>query len=523
MTILPDVSGVITKGANYLNRAGQIRWLGVLAFGVTLAALFLIYDYDHILPKPPQTVHQWRQCDGNAIAMLYAHEQRGLFAPATYHQMSTDGRTAAEFPLLYYIDGQLIRVFGNRHLITRLTTLLLFYLGLFYLYRIGLLFTRNWIAALFPVILFHSLPVVAYYATTSLPNLPALSYLIIGIYYLLKHKGFPDRKTWALIVLLAGLAGMTKPTSLIVWFALMAALLITRGEDGRLPWRRLALMMLPVFMTAGWVIYINLYNAKYGSEVFLTGIMPYWYMPKADIADTWRRIREVWWEDYSYWPLMLWTILLSGLLFLYRSRTYRFFQWALGFGLLGCLAYSLLFFNQFHQHDYYVIEIYSVLVAFCCAAAFALTRFKSNIWLHLSLVLVTGLLLLKSIQYADLEMHERYTSSAAHNAFFLDYHELNPLLDNAGLTWEDKVIVPSDPSPNISLYLADQKGWTKFPDGIDSLKITQWIDQDAQYLIARKASFDSYPFLHHFKDSLLIEYKTLEVWSITTPQLPEKP
>ncbi len=115
--------------------------LDFAAFIVVIASLFFIYTYPNILPQHPRTVHQWRQCDGASITMMYVHNGLKLFEPSVFNQHG-EGRTVAEFPIIYYVNACIISIVGTAHkdLIIRSMNLLILYLGLFYLFKLGLLF-----------------------------------------------------------------------------------------------------------------------------------------------------------------------------------------------------------------------------------------------------------------------------------------------------------------------------------------------------------------------------------------------
>ena len=90
------------------------------------------------------------------------------------HNLVSDGRTSGyavgECPLFYYFIAGLYKIFGQHDLIYRLVNTLLFFLGLFALYKM----LEQWLGDSFwsmavPVLLFTS-PVVVYYANNYLTD-----------------------------------------------------------------------------------------------------------------------------------------------------------------------------------------------------------------------------------------------------------------------------------------------------------------------------------------------------------------
>ena len=192
---------------------------------VVLSLSFFVFDYHNILQKHPQTVHQWRQCDGGAIAMHYVHNKLNPFDPGVYN-LHGNGKTVAEFPIIYYVDACIISIVGYhyRDVVIRMVNLLIFYLGLLYLFKIGLLVLKRWYWALLPVLFYAACPIVTYYAATSVPNVPASAILCIGIFYLLNYLQQKETKPLFLAIFFVAIAGMIKSTVLTPYLAICGVL-----------------------------------------------------------------------------------------------------------------------------------------------------------------------------------------------------------------------------------------------------------------------------------------------------------
>jgi hypothetical protein len=71
----------------------------------------------------PSSVHQWRQAACLSLADNYYEGNWNLFEPSMHIQFSdngTSGKSAGEFPLLYYIVAILWKIFGKHEFIFRL-------------------------------------------------------------------------------------------------------------------------------------------------------------------------------------------------------------------------------------------------------------------------------------------------------------------------------------------------------------------------------------------------------------------
>lgn len=498
----------------------SISMKNIAFFAIAVVALFFIYDYHEILPKRPQSVHQWRQCDGASIALSYANNGLNPFRPANHNQLSKDGKVVAEFPIVYYIDGVLIRIFGHSDEVIRGVNILLFFFGLFYLFRISLLITRNTLLALFPVVLAFSLPVLTFYAASSLPNIPAFSFMIAGLYYCIVF--YRDRKIPVLVsaVIFCSIAGMIKSTTLLPFMAFLGAVLYGGLKKNQLhiQWKHWLILGLPILMTLGWILVARQYNAAYDAEeIFLMTIKPIWNLDREFIDKTSERIMKIWMLDYTYIPMLLFLAACGlGFLVLPQKQT-----GALKAGMIlllaGSIAYLYLFFEQFYHHDYYVIELYFLVLASALALLYLLKDDRLPVKGRQGIYILVAVITVLNIRYTDREMHARYTIDNQYNNYNDVFFDVTPKLRDAGIQRDDKVLVVNDRSPNISLYLMNQIGRTRFPEGLDSTIVAGIMEEDIQYIICKPHDLEERPYIRPYLKELLIEHKTLLVYSTQSP------
>jgi len=445
-------------------------WKGYIAFLAVLTALFFIYDYHQILTKRPQSEHQWRQCDGSSIALSYAENGLNFFFPAAHNQHGEDGKVVAEFPLIYYVDGLLIRTLGHPDFIIRGMNLLFFYLGLFYLFKLGVLIFRNEWMALLPVVLMHSFPVVTFYSATSLPDIPAIAICTMGIYFLGRYLTNSWNTNLLMTVLIFSLAGMLKPTSLIAYCAMTGVLWVSWlvfKKENRIQLKELLILLIPFVATAIWIFWAKQYNAANENYTFLQGIKPIWAMDSTSIHMTANRMIKGWLSDYTYIPTLILTILM-GLAFVVKpSKSGLPFRAGMLLLTIGSIAYLLLFFEQFYHHDYYFIELSPFLIAAFMGGLYTLSRAELGDIVEIPILLTTVVILSMNVYHTSKVIDRRYTEDLQYHAHNDDYFDLEPKLDAAGITKTDLVIASADNSPNISLYLMNRKGFTRLPYGMD--------------------------------------------------------
>ena len=72
-----------------------------------LLVTFAGFYYDGVLDQPPLSNHLWRQTDCISLTQNYANGN-SLLEPELHIQLADDntsGKTAGEFPIIYYIIG----------------------------------------------------------------------------------------------------------------------------------------------------------------------------------------------------------------------------------------------------------------------------------------------------------------------------------------------------------------------------------------------------------------------------------
>jgi hypothetical protein len=486
----------------------------VAQYGIAVllfVGLFFVYRYHEVLYKFPQTVHQWRQCDGASIAMMYVHNGLNFFEPGVYN-LHGNGKTVAEFPIIYYVDAILIQLLGevNRHAIIRFVNILISFLGGFYLFKIGLLLYKRWWWSFFPAVLFSSFPIVTYYSATSVPDVPALSFLFIGIYYLFRYVQQRNKGALFAAIFFVALAGMIKSTALITYIAICAVLVIDQMRKQKtlsISSKAILFLGVPLLATFAWIYWAGNYNEANENVTFLMNIKPIWGIDRAFIDEISRRIKENWLQEYIYRPVM-WMIVGMGAILLFNfKKEWQMIRLGLVMLLLGTAAYFYLFFEQFYHHDYYAIELLPLLLVAFMAFLYRIEQVSTSKIGSNLFSIVVGVMLLISVLYARSNMNKRYTVDTKYNNYNDIYLEIAPILRTHGIEYSDKVIVCSDNSPNISLYLMDQKGWTRFPYGFDEDKLKVYLKEDAKYLISTEEDLANRPYLIPYLKDTLFHYK----------------
>lgn len=485
-------------------------------FFLLIIGLFFIFGYHEILPKHPQSSHQWRQTDSGAQVMRYVHNNLNILDAGTYNFQSTDGKGVCEFPIAYVFDAVLIKLGLPRDFTLRAVNLLLFYLGIIYLFKISMLLLQSRILALLPVAFFSSSPLICYYAPTPLPNLPAIAFAIIGTFYFAQYYLKKENKDLLFFLVFSTLAGLIKPPAFVPFLSVFCVVLLGplfKFKDFKLSRKAFVYFAIPILFLLAWIKIASVYNAAHLDKLFLIVPKPIWNLDKAFIDEISRRLKAEWVYEYSYLPTLSFAAFGSLIFLLIPQKTLLPFKLLLLAMLCGTAAYFYLLFEQFYHHDYYGLDLIPLALAFFIAGVYLVSIIKQKA-LKNSLTFLIAILLIFNIDYARKNIQQRYVVGTALTAKDDIYLKLQPKLRALGIQPQDKFIVSNDHSSNISLYLLDQFGWTRFRVGLDSTLMEKYVEEGAQYFIADTAELKLRNDWHPYLGEQILEEEHLAVYEI---------
>lgn len=496
--LMAEVHGVL----NY----HKFRRYWIVLF-LLFAGTFFLYDFDDILNKRPQGIHQSRQSDCASYTLNYYQNDRPFLKPQTHTLTGKDGNAASEFPILYYFTAQLYKLFGPHEYLLRVLNLIIFYLGLCALFALSLRIIRDPRLALLPPILVLVSPYIIYYANNFLPNVPSLSLVFMGWWAFYRYRASKSLVWWVGAVLTFLLAALLKIPAAIS-FVVLGILWVMDAVGwmsvfprGRKHWvAHVAMAVVFAASTAAWYMYARWYNEMSGTGQNLLGLLPIWNLSVTEIRETLNHIWVYWKQHY----LLPWTtVLLFGLsiwMLVKHRRLDRVLKWILFWMFLGVVGYSLLWYVAFRDHDYYLINLFVfpvfLLITFL---EYAKRNIKiSRPWIRWTLPLVLtvfiGWNLLHVQNMQNLRYHGHMYSSVNHALFTMDSY-----LEQIGVGGKDTVMVLDDFSPNISLYLINRFGWTEaFTDPYSGYNIYHFRGEGMRYLIVPDSSYLSNQYYQPF-------------------------
>jgi 4-amino-4-deoxy-L-arabinose transferase-like glycosyltransferase len=494
---------------------------------IIISCLSFFYNYQEILFFRPQSIHQWRQCYGLSFALNYYQDNNPFFQPAlNFIGGDGTGKTAGEFPLLYYLVAKLWKIFGYHEYIFRLVDLLIFFIGLIALMKTLEDILKDSFHAITISLLLFASPVLVYYANNFIPNTPSLGLVLIAWYFFwLFFKTQKSLFLWISVTFFA-LAGLIKVTAIISLIALVTILLIEAvgitkfRKGGRLfqqpliQWIPFVLAFVLIF---SWYMYANYYNRHHNADLLAVGILPIWDLTRDQIPEHLRGIKDqVKWSYFHqsmYWVLLV--ICTFIIIFLKKANKFLLFLTVLIF--IGMISYFILFFRMLFQHDYYLIDLYIFIPVVFLTIIYIFKNYYPVFYRSLILRTFFIILLILNANFTKARINERYSIMKNDN-YLLNiqrFEKITPYLRSIGIGADDKVLCLPDPSPVITLYFMNQKGWTDYGVGMDSARIQEKIRQGAEYLFVYVDSIYNNPNLKPYITNKIGDYNGIGIFSLS--------
>ncbi len=484
------------------------RWLPPL---FVLFWVLFAYDKADVLPKlsqRPVGEHMWAQIDRASMALTYYMDDAPFLSPRC-HQTSFDdeGITAGEFPLIPYTVSKLYRAFGFNEGYHRVLVLLLTLVGVVFAFRLMVFVLGNsWWAAIVTSLWFAS-PNIIFYSVTFLPDGPAMSFVLMALFFLLK----PDQRRFDRVAFAVSfaIAGLLKLTSVALLLPVMAAYLVHDLSVGSLV-KRVRNQALPTILAlsaiAAWVLYARHINEQHHTFTFL--LQP---LPPASLEDFWTGLETLsnfkeWYYVIGFW-WFLGIATMLGCLFIRKADRF------LGLAALGLyasfIAMFILLFEKAPTHMYYWLP-FQITVLFHLAWLFKLfLSFSPPKWLAIMVFIGATVL----INYDSIHIHRNVAMRWKHSPLFYDrYHGLEHALSEMGVTYQHRVFSYEDESFNNSLYLMNRKGSVAHGQMAPE-RIHRWLKR-CDHAVLNDTTILSDPEFKHYFYQQLGQYNQLYVYTL---------
>jgi len=446
------------------------------------------------------------------MALMYAEHGMNFFKPEM-HNLHADGQTTGyavgEFPIIYYFVAILYTLFGHHDFLFRATDLLVFFTGLFFMFKLVYLVSRDYFHAIFfPLLLFTS-PLLVYYANNFLPEVPSLGLTLTAWFFFFKmRQQYRPRYLYLTIFFftMATLIKVSSGISMVLVFGLLFLESINStifNKGGKIFRQSMAAylgLLAGFILVTAWYLFAIKYNQDHSTIYFRTGIVGFW-QTNAEEAEA---VSRIFWNNWKFFIFndsvyFLLGIFLLVVFFIGKDKFHILINLLTIIGIAGFVAlwYGLLF-----QHDYYfapLLVLAAILFVSFCETGHI--RFP-KIFHHIILKIVFSVILIVNVIYASNKISDRYNEfQESENR--VELYDIQGFLDSLHIEKDAKVICTPDPSPNHMLYLLNRQGWSDlYGMNTDSLKISDHIRHGAKYLFV----YDSIPDANRALDSFIDEF-----------------
>ncbi len=436
-------------------------------FLLLLLLVFWLLGVFEFIQLEPVSLHFMRQTDSLAFVDFFKRNGYDFLQPGGWYLGDSEGKAAGEFPILYFLTAVISNIGIPNHIVLRTLTLTLVTVGFFHLFRLLKLIFEDTITSLSFAFLFLSSTVLLFYALNFLPDAAALGLSLSGYYFGVKARKTKQNLYYRYAILAFAFAGLLKITFLIHPIAFFSSLFFIEFWYARniqaglaIHYKEKVLFLISIFFVIVWYAYASIYNKQYQSEVFLTTFIPIWEFNRELILRVWLAIHHDWFSSYYYNTTfhVLFSLIVIG--FFIRNKFDPFYRLFLVFLVLGSLTYVILFYSQFLDHDYYMLNIAPLFFLLVIFSYKKITERFPKIFKHFTIKILFAVLPILSLSYSSNKLAERFNNSLS---FFEKNIEplkgINVILDQKYVSKNAKFLICSEETRNGAFNQIKRPGW----------------------------------------------------------------
>jgi hypothetical protein len=497
------------------------RLIYTFLFIIGALVLSWFYNYFEILFWQPQGIHFMRQTDCLSFISYYAKTGAPLWEPGLLCLYSNEGKTASEFPVVYYLLSFVWKYFGKQEFLLRLFNLLVFFTGVYHLHKLFKQVLQKWHVSLFAIMLIITSPVIVYYANNFLPDISAMALTFIAMRYSYDYFTGHEKRNLILALLHYTFAALLK----ISYFIYPAAFIGVVVINAMLQKKKLSSLLLPfllfmlsLVMAAGWAYYVVQYN-KLHNGYFLSNAKPIWILDDEYRESVWKHLGG-YWMGWHYPVLTTFTFpvltLITLIFFKKLELTWRLW---VSFALAGAVAFFLLFFAQLRDHDYYILTFVPALALLTVFAIKSIQLRFEEIWYVRSFTFVLlAYLVFSGMLKTQNYVRWRYWDCSINDPFARIGRVLinaEKEMDDAGISQDARIVFIHDAGFSGCTYFSNRFGWQLGDNYMNELdRIDLFKKQGATHLaIIDTADFNNEILLTK-ADSLVMETNDYKVYTL---------
>jgi MFS family permease len=453
-----------------------------------LAIISWLYGYHEILHNRPDSFHTWRQTDCTSLALNYHQLDMPFFQPRLHNLAGNEGRSIGEFPIVYFMVGKLYDIFGPHEFIFRLVSFLIFFIGLFYLFKLGMVLFESVFYSLALVVVAFSSPLIAFYAISFIPDVHALSLSYIAWYYVALYIRKKQLYNFVLAMLIFALAGILKITALmslcVIICVLAFEIVFVKKEKRLLSSEHNAVFLwslFPFVVFFVWLSYAHYYQKINSNGYFSLDWDPFWLEDAQTRKYIWNRLTKNWgwWPDFYRQNIML--AAAVGLILLFKQGVSYFWRAGVFAYVCGVSLFIAMYFSALNHHDYYMINLLSI-VPFIYIFIFLALK-GSFLYKNILFRAVLAVFLFSGVWHAAQRIEFRFSLEL--NEEIRPFYSMDEAyLNSIGILPHTRILYDGDNMYNGVLYLINRFGWSRAYEKFDHPELLgQYIEKGAEYLL----------------------------------------
>lgn len=437
-----------------LNRGGSLLAAAAIAF-------ISFWVQGPYLNEFPAYIHAWAQSDWYAIAIGFVNNGMDLFHPESlvlnkqfpggWGTESATAITPAGFPILAYLAAGTMKLAGTTAPWTfRIWTFLFSGIGIFFLYRLSFLLTKDTLKSLLVAIIALTAPTYSYYSSGFLPTLPALTLSIAALAAYCRYSTEGWTHGFHLALAAATLATLIRTPFAVVLVAMLCfeVLAIMRKERAWKDKLATALCCAAILAASFW--WNRHLRAEHGS-LFLNSLMP----PRdwIDAREVFKNIHKKWrfqyFQQFQHWAILAIAAAAAACAVWRRTKGLTSHNsgrgpsiwWLWGILFFGELIYAAVMFRQYYEHDYYFLDsLFLPLLLLTILLLRSLPCIRS--W-KIGLPALAALIVIGNVMMVQDRHEQKFRRDPFDGALLSTsrYQGASALLDKAGAQADDKILV----------------------------------------------------------------------------------
>lgn len=481
--------------------------LVVLIIIVLIGALF-----NHsTINEFPSFIHAWTQSDKYALALGFVNNGLNFFKPETFTLLPTypgkvfpalETITAVDFPINEYVAAIFMKITNNTSpIIFKLYILLYSFVGLFFIYKLSFLWTKNFYTSLFITILTATSPLFVYYQGGFLPTITSFANSFIALYFYSKYLKDPQNRFFNIAILFFTIATLTRTTFLIPLIAVLGVefLRILRGESTLRP--KLVTVLISFFLIAGYYLYNSFLRAEYGS-IFLNHLFP--AKNFEDAKEILLGAKEKWMNQIfslpHYISMAILVLSLIGLAVFKKTASVTklsVFSFLILIILIGESLFFVFMLKQFQAHDYYFLDSFYlpiICILIVIGSLIPLPTFKrSGIIYGILIFMITIPMITNAMK---VQKTRRETGSWDKTMTLIkNFRDSEQFLDSQKIPKDAKILILYTNSPNIIPILLNRKSYPLMY--LSKARIESALTWDFDYIVFQNENFQTDVYDHY--------------------------